>query len=138
MGVDGDSCGPIQVEICKNCERRDCDSSGTIGDWCKCIDDYLKSEQRDELSELRKLIEEEAALLRDLDKEMLAKGHTHRVTWWNHRTGGEDIQADMYFSADPLTLTPEDGTAYEEWRSILYESTTNNQKDYQIIKLEGV
>lgn len=88
------------------------------------------------LEELRELLRQEEAMILERDKEMRAKGFTHRVTWWNHRTGGDDTQADTYFGCDPLTLTLEDGKAWEQWRRILYECTTMSQPpDYKIIKL---
>ena len=91
----------------------------------------------EELLKLRRLIEEEEAKILEQDMKMKAEGWTHRVTWWNHRTGGSDIQTDMYFGCDPRELTLEDGKAWEEWRRILYESV-DNKKDYQIITLTEV
>ena len=87
------------------------------------------------LKELRDAIEQEKQTVLKRDAEMKAEGWTHRVTWWNHRAMGSDVQSDMYFGADPLTLTLEDGKAWEEWRRILYESTINSGEDYKIIEL---
>jgi len=86
--------------------------------------------------ELRRLIQAEAEAIAERDMQMLDKGFTHRVTWWNHRTGGDDVQADAYFGADPTTLTNKDGEAWRLWRQILYEcSPGNGIIDYKIYKL---
>lgn len=86
--------------------------------------------------EIRELLRQEQAEILQRDKEMEAKGFTHRVTWWNHHTRGDDVQADIYFACHPLTLTHEDGEAWDAWKRIQGESTTAGQgADYQIIAL---
>lgn len=91
-------------------------------------------------AELLQAIEDEKQELLKRDIEMKGKGFTHRVTWWNHHIddemGGDDIQADCYFSCDPLTLTIEDGEAWTTWRKILYESRSGpSGYDYTVISL---
>lgn len=89
------------------------------------------------MKELEELIKQEQEEVLQRDTEMLAKGYTHRVTWWNHRTMGDDIQTDMYFGCDPTELTPNDGKAWKEWRRIKYESEPGGG-DYKIFALNDV
>jgi len=35
------------------------------------------------------------------DRRMLKKGYRFRVTYWNHTTGGDDTESDVYMTEDP-------------------------------------
>ncbi len=75
-------------------------------------------------------MKQEQAEVEARDVEMKAKGFTHRVTFWDHCTGGDDVQADVYFNVDPKGLKPGDDV-WETWQEI----KTVSIEDYKVTPL---
>lgn len=82
--------------------------------------------------ELNEAMEQEQIEVEARDKEMKGKGFIYRVTFWDHCTGGDDVQSDIYFTADPETLTIMDVEAWNLWQEI----KTVSLGDYKVIPLE--
>ena len=95
----------------------------------------LKAQEKKErlLRELNEAHQQELLEVKERDEEMKVKGFTHRVTFWDHCTGGDDVQSDCYFCADPetLTVTDADAEVWELWQEI----KTASIGDYRIIPL---
>ena len=85
--------------------------------------------------ELKLALEEERKQVQNRDAKMLEKGFTHRVTYWDHHTGGDDKQYDTYFSSDPRTLTSEDKDAWKAWKTILRKCSYVGVQDYSVTEL---
>jgi len=83
------------------------------------------------MKELQEALKKEAEEIRQRDREMAAQGCYWRVTYWDHNTGGDDVQIDAYFSKSPRDLTKSDGEAYTVWQKIKQDSLD----DYEIIDL---
>jgi len=80
--------------------------------------------------ELDEALKQEQLEVEARDVEMKAKGFTHRVTFWDHCTGDDDVQADVYYNVDPKDLKPGDDV-WEAWMEI----KTASIGDYEIIRL---
>ena len=54
------------------------------------------------MSELERILKEEQEEIKRQDRKMKLKGFTHRLTWWNHKSRGDDTQQDAYImTKDP-------------------------------------
>ncbi len=83
--------------------------------------------------QLDKILAAEDRAIATNDIKQKADGFTHRVTYWNHATGGDGEQADTYFGVDPRELTKDMDSegAWSTWQEIKAASLG----DYKIVEL---